>query len=333
MRGVTGEALVIARDVERRARRTRQRGDGKVGGPEGAAGVRERDVVVPLGDRQRTDRLGRGLVVEPTEREAAAAHRDRRRVVQAVVVLDAEVAVVIDRQRGVVQRDRRRVRQRAVVAEGQRTAGEGGRAAEGLGAAELERKAADTGEAQVGTRDGAHERLARTVHVGHEVGRRGAGVRDRATGIGSRAEGDQAADQLRRAVEVERAVRLDVEEIGAAGPEGVVASVELERTAEDGRLAAVILLTRDRERARALLGEVGIGDHRARQVERRRRVDGHEGRGVDRGRDGSGGGRVTANREGGSVRDAGDESVGGDAGAGDHLADREAGGAGDRDRR
>ena len=333
MRGVTGEALVIARDVEGRARRTCQRGDGKVGGPEGAAGVRERDIIVPLSDRQRADRLGRGLVVEPTEREAAATHRDRRRVVQAVVVLDAEVAVVIDRQRGVVQRDCRRVRQRAVVAEGQRTAGESGRAAEGLGTAELERKAADTGEAQVGTRDGAHERLARTVHVGHEVGRRGAGIRDRATGIGSRAEGNQAADELRRAVEVERAVHLDVEEIGAAGPEGVVAGVELERAAEDGRLAAVILLTRDRERTRTLLGKIGVGNHRARQVQRRRRVDGHEGRGVDRGGGGTGDGRVAADREGGSVRDAGDEGVARDAGPSDHLADREAGGAGDRDRR
>ena len=151
--------------------------------------MRERDVVVPLGDRQCADRLGRGLVVEPTERQATAAHRDRRRVVQAVIVLDAEVAVVVDRQRGVVQRDCRRVRERAVVAEGQRAAGEGGRAAEGLGATELEREAADASEAQVSARDSAHERLARAVHIGHEVGRRGAGVRDRATGIGSRAEG------------------------------------------------------------------------------------------------------------------------------------------------
>ena len=295
--------------------------------------MRERDIVVPLGDRQRADRLGRGLIGKPLDRQAAAAQRDRRRVVQAVVVLDAEVAVVVDRQRGVVQRDRRRVRQRAVVAEGQRTAGQGGRTAEGLGAAELEREAADASEAQVGARDGTHERLARTVHVRHEVRRRGAGVRDRAAGVGSRAEGDQAADELRRAVEVERAVRLDVEEIGAAGPEGVVAGAKLERTAEDGRLAAVILLTRDRERAGSLLGEVGIGDHRARQVKRRRRVDGHEGRGVDRGGGGTGDGRVAADRERGAVRDAGDEGVARDARAGDHLADREAGGAGDRDRR
>ena len=188
-RGVTGEALIITRDVEGRACRTRQRGDGEVGGPEGAAGVRERDIIVTLSDRQRTDRLGRGLIGKPGDREAAAAQRDRRRVVQAVVVLDAEVAVVIDRQRGVVQRDRRRVRQRAVVAEGQRTAGQRGRAAEGLGAAELEREAADASEAQIGARDGAHERLARAVHIGHEVRRRGAGVRDRAAGVGSRAEG------------------------------------------------------------------------------------------------------------------------------------------------
>ena len=333
MRGVARQALVIACDVEGRARRAGQGGDGEVGGPEGAARVRERDVVVPLGDRQRADRLGRGLISETLDRQAAAAQRDRRRVVQAVVVLDAEVAVVIDRQRGVVQRDRRRVRQRAVVAEGQRAAGEGGRAAEGLGATELERVAADASEAQVGARDGAHERLARAVHIGHEVGRRGAGVRDRAAGAGGGAEGDQAADELCRAVEVERAVRLDVEEIRAARPEGVVAGTELERTAEDGRLAAVILLTRDRERTRALLGEVGVGDHRARQVQRRRRVDGHEGRGVDRGRDGGGGGRVAADRERGGVRDAGDEGVARDARASDHLADREAGGAGDRDRR
>ena len=333
VRGVARQALVIARDVERRARRTRQRGDGEVGGPERTAGVREGDIVVTLGDCQRANRLSRGLVGEPLERQATATHRNRRRIVQAVVILDAEVAVVVDRQSGVVQRDCRRVRERAVVAEGERAASQGGRAAEGLSAAELERKASDASEAQVSARDGAHERLARTIHVGHEVGRRGAGVRDRAAGAGSGAEGDQAADQLRRAVEVERAVRLDVEEIGAAGPEGVVAGVELERTAEDGRLAAVILLTGDRERARALLGEVGIGDHRARQVQRRRRVDGHEGRGVDRGRDGSGGGRVTANRERGSVRDAGDEGVARDAGPSDHLADREAGGAGDRDRR
>ena len=333
VRGVARQALVIARDVEGRARGTRQRGDGEVGGPEGAAGVRQRDVIVTLGDRQRADRLGRGLISEPLDRQAAAAQRDRRRVVQAVVVLEAEVAVVIDRQRGVVQRDRRRVRQRAVVAEGQRAAGEGGRAAEGLGAAELERVAADAGETQVGAGDGAHERLASAVHVDHEVRRRGAGVRDRAAGVGSRAEGDQAADELRRAVEVERAVRLDVEEIGAAGPEGVVAGAKLERTTEDGRLAAVILLTRDRERAGALLGEVGVGDHRARQVKRRRRVDGDEGRGVDRGGDGGGGGRVAADRERGGVRDAGDEGVARDARASDHLADREAGGAGDRDRR
>ena len=333
VRGVARQALVIARDVEGRARRTRQRGDGEVGGPEGAAGVRERDIVVTLGDRQRADCLGRSLIGKPGDREAAAAQRDRRRVVQAVVVLNAEVAVVVDRERGVVQRDRRRVRQRAVVAEGQRTAGQGGRTAEGLGAAELEREAADASEAQVGARDGTHERLARTVHVRHEVRRRGAGVRDRAAGVGSRAEGDQAADELRRAVEVERAVRLDVEEIGAAGPEGVVAGAKLERTAEDGRLAAVILLTRDRERAGSLLGEVGIGDHRARQVKRRRRVDGHEGRGVDRGGGGTGDGRVAADRERGAVRDAGDEGVARDARAGDHLADREAGGAGDRDRR
>ena len=333
VRGVARQALGITRDVEGRARRARQRGDGEVGGPEGAAGVRERDVVVPLGDRQRADRLGRGLIGEPLDRQAAAAQRDRRRVVQAVVVLDAEVAVVVDRQRGVVQRDRRRVRQRAVVAEGQRAAGEGGRAAEGLGAAELERVAADAGEAQVGAGDGAHERLVGAVHVRHEVRRRGAGVRDRAAGAGGGAEGDQAADELRRAVEVERAVRLDVEEIGAAGPEGVVTRAELERAAKDGRLAAVILLTGDRERAGALLREVGIGDHRAREVKRRRRVDGHEGRGVGRGRDGAGGGRVAADRERGAVRDAGDEGVARDARAADHLADREAGGAGDRDRR
>ena len=150
--------------------------------------MRERDVVVPLGDRQRADRLGRGLIGEPLEREAAAAQRDWRRIVQAVVILDTEVAVVVDRERGVVQRDRRRVRQRAVVAEGQRAAGQRGRAAEGLGTAELERVAADASEAQVSARDGAHERLVRTVHVGHEVRRRGAGVRDRATGVGSRAE-------------------------------------------------------------------------------------------------------------------------------------------------
>ena len=189
VRGVARQALVIARDVERRARGTRQRRDREVGGPEGAAGVREGDIVVALGDCQRADRLGRGLIGKPLERQATATHRDRRRVVQAVIVLDTEVAVVVDRQRGVVQCDRRRVRERAVVAEGQRAAGEGGRAAEGLGAAELEREATDASEAQVSARDGAHERLARAVHIGHEVGRRGAGVRDRATGIGSRAEG------------------------------------------------------------------------------------------------------------------------------------------------
>ena len=188
MRGVARQALGITRDVKGRARRAGQGGDGEVGGPEGAAGVRERDVVVPLGDRQRADRLGRGLIGEPLEREAAAAQRDWRRIVQAVVILDTEVAVVVDCERGVVQRDRRRVRQRAVVAEGQRAAGQRGRAAEGLGTAELERVAADASEAQVSARDGAHERLARTVHVGHEVRRRGAGVRDRATGVGSRAE-------------------------------------------------------------------------------------------------------------------------------------------------
>ena len=190
VRGVARQALIIARDVERRARRTCQRGDGEVGGPEGAAGVRERDVVVPLGDRQCADRLGSGLIEEPLERQATATHRDRRRVVQAVVVLDAEVAVIIDGQRGVVQRDRRRVRERAVVAEGQRAAGEGGRAAEGLGAAELEREATDASEAQVSARDGAHERLARAIHVGHEVRPRGASVRDRAARVRSRTEGN-----------------------------------------------------------------------------------------------------------------------------------------------
>ena len=189
MRGVARQALGITRDVKGRARRAGQGGDSEVGGPEGAAGVRERDVVVPLGDRQRADRLGRGLIGEPLEREAAAAQRDWRRIVQAVVILDTEVAVVVDCERGVVQRDRRRVRQRAVVAEGQRAAGQRGRAAEGLGTAELERVAADASEAQVSARDGAHERLVRTVHVGHEVRRRGAGVRDRATGVGSRANG------------------------------------------------------------------------------------------------------------------------------------------------
>ena len=190
VRGVARQALLIARDVERRARRSGERRDREVGGPEGAAGVRKRDIVVALGDRQRADRLGRGLIVEPTDRETAAAQRDRRRVVQAVVVLDTEVAVVVDRQRGVVQRDCRSIRERAVVAEGQCAAREGGLAAEGLGATEVKRVAADTSEAQVSARDGAHERLVRAIHVGHEVRRRGAGVRDRATGIGSRTEGN-----------------------------------------------------------------------------------------------------------------------------------------------
>ena len=303
----------------------------EVGAPEDTTGSRDTDVTVALEQAERAEAFRIVGVDQAVEEERAAVERDRGGVVDAIQQLDVGVVVVVDLESSVGDVDRGGIAELGLVSQVETVAADVGRAAVGLERAERQgTRTGHGGEADVGALDGTVE--AEVILADHEGGGGGGRIRDDAAGARLGAEGAETARVEEVAVEVQRTVALDVEDVTRPAEERVITCGELERAFQDRRLAAVILLGRDQERARADLDDVGIRDDRALEIERgvagdveiTRRVGGEDVAGARRG-------GVVIDTEAGPVDDLRDETVAGNIGSADDLTDGETGGVADAD--
>ena len=306
---------VRAREVDGRAGDAAEARGEKVGAPEGGAGSGHANVAVAFEQADGAEALGVVGVDESVEGEGTAVQRDRGEVVDAVERLHHRVVAVVDLDAAVRDIDRAGVAQLGLVTHEEAIAADERGSSVGLERAQGQRPGAgDSREIDVGALHGAPE--AEVILADHEGGRSGGSVGDDAAGASLAAEGAQPARVEQVAVQIERAVALDVEDVAGSAEERVAARGELERAFEHGGLTAVILLGRDLQRAAADLDQVGVGDDRALKVESRAVGDVEVAGGVggeDVARTGRGG-RI-ADAEGRTADDFSDVAVARDVGA------------------
>jgi len=217
-----------------------------------------------LGDRQGAETLADVLAGEAGVDEHAAAHGDRRIVVDAVVVDALGVTVRIDGERRVIEDKFGRVRERAVVLNRVVASQERGDAAVGHRTGHHVGVAADAAEVDVRAGGRAVEAGVGAEDVGDEITRAG-GAGDQAAAVDLPAA-DEIARELGEAVEVQRAAEGMHEILLARAIDGV-AQTEADGAAGEVGGAAEILPVAQQQGAGARLGEVRAGDDLTRQVD------------------------------------------------------------------
>ena len=260
----TAHAEIGAGEVERRAGRAGQRGEAHRRGDEVAAAVVGGERIAAFGQGERAEAFADVLAGEAGVDEDTAAHGDRGRVVDAVIVHELGVTVGVHRERRIVQDELGGIEEGAVVLEGVGAAHEGRDAAVAEGAGHGERVAADAAEIDVRAGGRAVEADGGAREVGHEVA--GAGrAGDEAAAVDLAAV-REVTDELGEAVEVERAAE-GVHEILLTGAVDGVRKAELDRAARDIRRAAVVLAVVQQQGARAHLDEGGARGNLPGQVD------------------------------------------------------------------
>ena len=200
-------------------------------------------MVITLEGVDDADPLGSVDAIHHVHRERTAAEVDRRGVADAVR-LDADIVIIISRQDAIRDVDLRGIEQRGVIGQRHAVTAEERRATVGERSEEgLHTRAGHLGEVDARPSDVAVITATSRGADGQGAGTSGTG--DRAGGAGNILQGLQSVDEERRAVQVQRALGLDIERHAGAGPKGIISGVELHGALEDGELAAEILLIRE----------------------------------------------------------------------------------------
>ena len=262
--GVAWLADVGSGEVDGGAGRAGERGEAEEGGDEIAAAVVGGERIAALGDGQRAEAFADVFAGEARVNQDTAAHGDGRAVAHAVIVNEPGIPAGIDRERRVVEDQLRGIEERAVVLKGVATTEEGGHAAVAQRTRHFERIAADAAEIDVSSRGRTVETGTRSGKVGDEVAGPGrAGDEAAAVDLASVL---QVTDELREAVEVERAA-VGVHEVLLAGAIDGVVETEPDRAAGDVGGGTVVLAAIEQQGTRAHLREVGSGGDLTGQVD------------------------------------------------------------------
>ena len=336
--GRRADLAVGAGEVDRAAaHRAVEAGDVELRGTADGGGTVDVDERVRGGQGDHAEQLGRGGLLAAAQFQDAAAQRDGGRVVEAVGQADRAVGVV-EVEAAVVDLDRGGVDQAGVVAQEEVAAVDDGRTRVGVRGVEVGGLGARAGELHVAL-DRAGPVAGGVVVVDQEVARGERGVRDDGVAGVVILVGEDAVEELRAAVEVQRAAHERGEVVGLDG------------VGEPGAEAHGTLVEHE-------LAAQGIGADGGQARDRRGRRIEHEGaragldhrhagvRGaataVDRGVDRQDGGAHRPDVERGAVEglvehaagDAGraavaDQDAAGDEREADAVTEEEAGGAGE----
>ena len=262
--GVAWLTDVATSEVDGGAGRAGERGEAEEGRDEVAAAVVGGERIAALGDGQRAEAFADVFASEAGIDQDAAAHADGGGVADAVVVHPLGIPVGVDRERRIIQDQFRGIEERTVILQRVATAEEGGDAAVAQRTRHGERIAADATEIHAHTGSRAVEAGIGTRQIGDEVAGPGrAGDEAAAVHLAAVLE---VTDELREAVEVERAAE-GVHEILLAGAIDGVVETEFDGAARDVGGGVVVLAAIEQQGARAHLREGGAGGDLTGQVD------------------------------------------------------------------